>query len=181
MKCEQVQEWIAAETAGTAWPDRVRVHVESCASCRTYAARDATVRRLVGLKRHEQPDTLLETRLTARVRDEIAGTTPGRSPLENLAAWLPSPFVRYGIAAALLALVSIPVLRVAMTPDDQVPVIVRETPVGRGADGESGGPVLTLREIASTDTPPTTTNVLNPDQPGVQYGPVRSTTVNRQY
>ena len=181
MKCEQIQEWIAGEPAGSELPDRIRTHVESCSACRTFAERDAAVRRLVGLTRHEQPDALLDVRLAARVRDGIAGTLPRRSPFENLAAWLPSPFVRYSVAAALLVLVSVPVLRVAMTPNEAAPVVVREHPGDRGAGEAPGSPVLTLREVASVETPPATTNVINPEQPGVQYGPGRSATVNHQY
>ncbi len=182
MNCREVQDWISDEPVGATAPEQVRAHLEACDGCRRFAGRDAAVRRLVALKRFEQPDPLFDVRLVARVRSEIGGTRPERGWLSGWTAWLPSPFVRYSVAAAALVALSIPVLRVAMVPHAATPTVVQESPATPRPDGTrgEGPPILTLREVAST-AEPATTNVLDPDRPNVQYGPGRSATVDLKY
>ena len=82
MNCESARFEIAtAETEIRS--AALAAHLDRCAPCRTYAARDASVRNLLAFKRNETPDAHFETRLAARVRGEIEGTVPARG-------WIPA-------------------------------------------------------------------------------------------
>lgn len=102
MTCEDIRFKAAGAGPGGDDPD-VQSHLAQCAECRAFAARDLAVRRLMALKRHELPDRYAETRLIARVREAVAGTTPGVARLPDaLRGWLP-PALRWAAAAAAAA------------------------------------------------------------------------------
>lgn len=134
-------------------PSAVSRHIESCAECRAWAARDEQVRRLLAWKRHEQPDPYLPVRLAARVREAIAAGEP--RVRFQWREWFPSftfPLVRYGLAALFIGMVTFQFLA---TPRQapQVP------PVSPGPHFALGGfapvsPTTPLRWADSEPPPP---------------------------
>ena len=71
MKCQDVQRY-CIEHAGEPLEARYEDHLTGCAACR--AAHDRAVRlvRVIGLKRHEQPEAHFEMRNLAALRDRLA-------------------------------------------------------------------------------------------------------------
>lgn len=180
MKCDEARERMVSSPAG-APPADAAEHLRGCEACRVFARRDETVRRLLALKRHEQPDDHFETRLLARVREEIAGTVPGRRWLPGWLAdrWTPS----YGYAAAAAAaliLVAVRWLPPAAGPGaagapviaDQPPAPAAPAPALRGPE-PARAPV---EYVSSVPVAPT-----NPGTGGIRYGPGPSVPVRYDY
>lgn len=172
MNCQKVQQELATERMER-WSSGTQSHVEACAECRSFAARQRRLTGLLAIARHEAPDAHHETRLLAHVRAEFS-----RPPAFGWArlSW------RYGLAAAALAVAVLPWMNRAPAP----------------ADGPSGLPTLTaastepfspaipslrLQEFAAQDTrwyaATNTPDRLGP-QP-IRYGAGDSMTVDFRY
>lgn len=122
MNCHDIQRY-CLERVGTPLGASVEAHLASCADCRRVYERAVAVRNLLGLKRYEQPDAHLETRLLATVRSRIEqgeGRAVGLlGRLAELLASEPLPALRYGLAAVAVALVGANVLLLNHLPSLQ--------------------------------------------------------------
>ena len=183
MSCEKIRFEIATAETGTPSP-AVAAHLASCAGCRTYAARDASIRNLLAFKRNESQDPHFETRLAARVRGEIDGTLPGRTWLPSaLRDWM-TPAVRWSVASAALVIAALGFLRPGVVPapvpglaSDAVPGL----PVSMYADGRAPAATSAVAPMLAALTnqgPPMLR--LSPGGP-VEYGTGATMPVNYQY
>lgn len=172
MKCEEVRFEIAVAETGDRSP-AATAHLARCAECRAYAARDASLRNLLRIKRHETPDPHFETRLVARVRDEIEGTAPSKS-------WMPAgvrewfvPALRWAAATAAVAVVGLHVLRPGVMPQpspDLAGPSSAPQPVSMYADGRAAAATSAVPPMMAALTnqgPPLFR--LNPGS-GIEYG-----------
>lgn len=78
------------------------------------------IRRLVALKRYEQPDAHFETRNLAKLREQLADTAPGGawySRWFDALASSPLPGFRVLVTACLLALLAVNLLLVNQVPN----------------------------------------------------------------
>lgn len=180
MTCDEARERLSAAPAGLP-PAGVAEHMRGCAGCAAHARRDETIRRLMALKRHEQPDAHFETRLLARVRDEIAGTVPGRRWLPGWLAGRAGPVLRYAAAAAALAILAVRWLGPAAGTGPASGPAVADQPAPAAAPAlapfaKPVPPPMIPVEYASLPLTPT-----NLGAGGIQYGPGASVPVKFEY
>ena len=123
MNCQDVQRY-CIEHAGEPLDARFQEHLDNCAPCRLAHDRAARVVRLVGLKRHEQPDAHFEMRNLAALRDRLAHTQPALGWAERLRALFEgeaAPAFRYAMAAAVVAMVGVNVMLLQNMPSLNAP------------------------------------------------------------
>ncbi len=132
MNCVRLRRRLVGETANPGDPE-VRRHLEGCAECRAYLARDAAVVRLLALKRLERPDPMLEARVLARIRSALSAPSAA-SAYQAPAAPAPAMAWRYALAAVLLLLLGL----------DQTLLRPRRGEPGAGAPVVAGVPERAL-------------------------------------
>lgn len=99
MNCRETQHMMGAGREAD-WPAEARAHLDVCADCRAAAGRERALARLLAVARAEAPDAGFDARMRARVRAGIASIPP--APV----FWA-LPVMRYGLAAAALALAAV--------------------------------------------------------------------------
>lgn len=149
MNCQDVQRH-CIEQAGSPLEARYEAHLAGCPTCRAVYQRTLAVVGLIGLKRHERPDSFFETRNLAAIRSRIQEES-SRGWASRLWAVLeaPAPALRYGLAAAVLAMIGanvmllqyLPSLNVMSNTPAEAPLVSAE-PVQLASTNESPEPFL---------------------------------------
>jgi hypothetical protein len=184
MNCEQSRFEIATAETGRPVSPGVAAHLSGCVACRTYAARDATVRKVLAFKRNETQDAHFETRLVARVRGEIEGTVPARGWIPaGVVEWF-TPAVRWSLASAAVVVASLGFLRPGVVPvpthglASDAPLV---RPVSMFADGRAPAlmtSAVPMLAVLTNQGPPMLR--LSPGGP-VEYGTGGTVPVSLQY
>lgn len=184
MRCWRARRQLV-EFEDRGYPAGLRRHTEECAACRKLCEEMAFTRRLIGLKRYEQPDPGLEGRCARRIHMALAaGAGEEERSAAPVAGWGPLPAFRFATAAALVLLLgglavrqrlgSLNSMLAGEAPEENLPrhVAVEPTPVAAPDGAEQNLPLLVPGGLALAT---------NRGTGGVQYGPVPSQPVRFDY
>jgi hypothetical protein len=169
------------ESAGAELPAEISDHLIGCAECRIVYERALSLCRLISLKKYEQPDPSLETRILAKVeagiRDLEENPRSWADRLFEIFAGRPVPVLRYVMALLVVGLIGLnllsanhmPALPATSIEAQKPPSPVRVAPRAV-AETRYYNPALPVVFLASNTQPAS-----------VQYGPGASRLVGFEY
>lgn len=151
MNCQDVQRY-CIENAGSNLESRYTEHLASCPACRAVYQRTLAVVGLMGLKRYEQPDAFCESRVLAGIRSRLdeQQARGWASRIWGVLESGPAPALRYGLAAAVVALIGANIMLLQFLPSlnsmtDQAapPALAAGEPMQLASTNESPEPFAT--------------------------------------
>ncbi|MBN1269468.1 MAG: hypothetical protein JXB04_07775 [Kiritimatiellae bacterium] len=157
-------------------PDDLAAHMAACDACRAFYEKGESLRRLLALKRYERRDAVRAAATRATIHQVLVEeaykeqAAPAAEPAGALVAAL--PFLRYGLAAALVALLGFHALLISPLSSVQSDLPEALTPV-RTASPSRPQPVV-VRDAPAAAYEPLMLASSNIGPARIQYGTVPS-------
>lgn len=178
MRCRRAQR-LLVEFEDSTMPADVAAHLDQCPACRARHDRMTAVRKLVSLKRHEQPDNVTEARIRSSVRRRIQSLDTPQADDDRITLWElltlePLPVARYAAVALLIGFAAFMVF--SRRPPSAMQAATEPAPARQlAADTNVAAPA---------SVQPTFIAVAAPSNAGsgrVDYGPLPSVPVRLDY
>lgn len=177
MKCNEFREEMAFYSDG-AFPSTLRGHFDSCADCRKAYEQTEIVRKLMSLKKFEQPGADFETRCVRNVMSRIREPEPRTVSLWDFLTGF-QPVFRYAAAAAVVALVFLHEFSLTNLP--VVSPTAMEVPPPAIERQAQPAPVRKPILLFENPAPPAMVYASNQTPSMIQYGTTPSRLVNYEY
>lgn len=186
MRCSRVRKLLTDEH-DVAFPAAVREHLAACPGCRVFRERTAAVRRLLALKRYEQPTAGFDERCRYAVRQALAEElerermpAPAGAFGLGRAADAALPALRYALAAVLMAMVAMHLFLAPSLPPMHS-LLPNDAPAVRLACDEPLPVTNLAMEVVRRPAVPEIVLASNRGPAGVRYGPGGSRLVSFDY
>ena len=181
MKCERVRE-LLVQFEDSTLPADVALHMTQCSACQQHSRQMESVRRLMSLKKYEQPAPGFEERSALAIRRRIEDlnrqpeSLPGR--LWEFLTDYPHPAFRYALAAAVAVLIVVNLVSMPqLTPIRPAEPVARVTAPPAPTATTIPFEVYRQPALAAFQSP----SPSNRGPARVEYGPRESVPVNFEY